>query len=89
MPVLTQGIIVDTVFGTETVGSTSLHDLAELEVRVQERLSGRVRDLHLLLYDDGIVLRGFAHTYYAKQIAQHAVMTETALPIRANEIDVR
>jgi hypothetical protein len=36
-----------------------------------------------------LVLCGHAHTYYAKQLAQHAVMEASSLPIRANEIDVR
>jgi hypothetical protein len=60
----------------------------QLENRVQGRLSGRVRNLRLFRHDCGIVLRGFARTYYAKQLAQHAVMTETHLPIFANEIEV-
>jgi hypothetical protein len=34
------------------------------------------------------VLRGRARTYYAKQLAQHAVMQATALPILRNEIEV-
>jgi len=34
-------------------------------------------------------LRGQVHTYYAKQLAQHAVMETTGLPILANEIEVR
>jgi hypothetical protein len=34
------------------------------------------------------VLRGVTRTYYAKQLAQHAVMQLTDLPIHANEIDV-
>jgi hypothetical protein len=59
-----------------------------LENRVQARLSGRIRNLRLVLRDYGIVLCGFARTYHAKQLAQHAVMTETALPILANEIEV-
>ena len=60
-----------------------------LENRVQAQLSGRVLHLQLLRHVCGIVLRGFARTYHAKQLlAQHAVMTETQLPIVANEIEV-
>ncbi len=62
--------------------------LGELEVRLQGKLSGRIRDLQLLLQGCGIVLRGFARTYHAKQLAQHALMMETKLPILANEIEV-
>jgi hypothetical protein len=37
---------------------------------------------------DGLVLRGRAHTYDAKQLAQHAAMESTTLPILENEIVV-
>jgi len=63
-------------------------DLDQLENRVQAKLSGRVRHLQLFLRDYGIVLRGRARTYHAKQLAQHAVMSETEVPILANEIEV-
>lgn len=60
----------------------------ELEGRLQAQLGGRIRDLNLLVRDDGLILRGFTRTYYAKQLAQHAVMGEVDLPIVANEIEV-
>jgi hypothetical protein len=47
-------------------------------------LGGRVSDLRLLLRDNGVVLQG----YYAKQLAQEAVMKATKLPLLANEIEV-
>jgi len=62
--------------------------LARLEEHIQSRLTGRVHDLRLVLHEGGLVLRGHAHTYHAKQLAQHAVMGATNLPIWANEIDV-
>jgi hypothetical protein len=37
----------------------------------------------------GLILRGLTTTYYAKQLAQHAVMEATAIPIVANEIEVQ
>jgi len=37
---------------------------------------------------EGLVLRGRAQTYYAKQLAQHAVVEAAGLPILANEIEV-
>jgi hypothetical protein len=60
----------------------------ELEARVRCRLSGRVRDFRLDVADKGLILRGHARTYYAKQLAQQAVMEATRLPILANEIEV-
>ena len=59
-----------------------------LETRVQSRLNGRVRHCRLVLREGGLVLMGHSRTYYAKQLAQHAVMEATRLPIVANEIEV-
>lgn len=59
-----------------------------LEGNVRRRLNGRVRDFRLLLQDNGLILQGFAFTYYAKQLAQHTIMQATRLPILANEIEV-
>ena len=60
----------------------------ELEARIQCRLGGQIREFRLAIVDKGLILRGYAHTYYAKQLAQHAVMEATGLPILANEIEV-
>src|SRR5262245_59526675 len=62
--------------------------LARIEEHVRCRLTGLLRDFHLVVRDKGLVLRGHVHTYYAKQLAQHAVMEATSLPIRANELEV-
>jgi hypothetical protein len=62
--------------------------VAELEQRVLRRLNGPIHDFRLLVRDGGLILQGRARTYHAKQLAQHAVMAVTELPIRGNEIDV-
>ena len=64
-------------------------EIDQLEAHVQSRLNGRIRDLRLLVRGHGLVLQGRASTYYAKQLAQHAVMDATELSILANEIEVR
>jgi hypothetical protein len=69
-------------------GMPTCESLGRIEEHIRCRLSGRVRDFHLLVRDQGLVLRGHAHTYYAKQLAQQAVMEVTSLPIQANEIEV-
>ena len=51
-------------------------------------LPGRLRNFRLSLHENGLVLQGCTPTYYAKQLAQHAVMTAIKLPIRANDITV-
>jgi hypothetical protein len=60
----------------------------QLELLVQRRLGSRVRDLRVLIRHDGIILQGRAGTYHAKQLAQHAAMELTVLPILANDIEV-
>jgi hypothetical protein len=62
--------------------------LARIEERVCCRLTGLLRNFQLVFRDKGLVLRGKAHTDYAKQLAQHAVMEASSLPIRANEMEV-
>ena len=62
--------------------------MERLEAHVQSRLNGRVRDLCLLLRGQGLVLQGHAHTYYAKQLAQQAIVEATELSILTNEIVV-
>jgi hypothetical protein len=60
-----------------------------LESQVQHRLGSRVRDLRVVIRQDGIILQGRAATYHAKQLAQHAAMELAELPILANDIEVR
>jgi len=68
--------------------STGNSGLGQLEAHLQILMAGRVRHFHLIATDLGLVLRGQTRTYYAKQLAQHAVMEATDLPIVANEIAV-
>ena len=69
-------------------GNATREQLARIEEHVRCRLLGSVRDFQLVLRDDGLVLRGHVHTYYTKQLAQHAVLEMTELPIWDNEIEV-
>jgi hypothetical protein len=59
-----------------------------MENRIRHQLSGRLREFRLEVHDAGVVLRGRARTYFAKQFAQHTVMAATDLPILRNEIEV-
>jgi hypothetical protein len=61
---------------------------AQLEAHVRSRLSRRVQELRVIFHGAGLILRGRTQTYYAKQLAQHAVMEAANLPILANEIAV-
>ena len=72
----------------EIAVSLEQEDVARLERSVQRRVSGRVRGFRLLALADGLILQGNASTYHAKQLAQHAIMDATRLPILANEIEV-
>ena len=62
--------------------------LARIEEQVRNRLTGLLREFQLVFCDKGLVLRGHVRTYHAKQLAQHAVMEASSLPIRANEMEV-
>jgi hypothetical protein len=55
---------------------------------VRELLRGRLSDFRLELCGQGVVLHGKARSYHAKQLAQHAVMRGTDLPIVRNGIEV-
>jgi hypothetical protein len=70
------------------IDPTTANGATELEARVQCRLGGRIRGFRLVVVQGGLFLRGRAHTYYAKQLAQHAVMEATEMRIVANEIEV-
>jgi hypothetical protein len=59
-----------------------------LEAQVLRRLGGRIRDFRVLVRHNGVILQGRSSTYHAKQIAQHAAMELTGLPILANDIEV-
>ena len=72
----------------EDVDSTEQDEIDRLERKVQCRVTGSVRNFRLLVHADGLILLGHASTYYAKQLAQHAIMAATIVPILANEIEV-
>ena len=75
--------------GNEPLAVARQEDLDRLVTQVQRELSGRLRDFRVKRKGEGVVLAGRAGSYYAKQLAQHAVMRATALPIVGNEIEVR
>ena len=84
----TMGCIIMESSLLDGISRTSIAVIDQVDARIQTRLSGQVRGFQLLRREDGLVLRGRARTYYAKQIAQHTVMEVIKLPIAANEIEV-
>jgi hypothetical protein len=62
--------------------------LQRIEELVLRELRGRLVHLQILFRGDGIVLQGKVGSFYVKQLALHAVMKVTSLPIRGNEIAV-
>jgi hypothetical protein len=63
-------------------------EVESLESRLCYRLGRSIRAFQILHHEGGLVLKGYSQTYYAKQLAQHAVMQATEMPILANEIEV-
>jgi hypothetical protein len=63
----------------------------QLAMLIRQQLAGRayVHNLHVIVLKEGVVLRGRSSTYYAKQLAQHTVLTIARLPLIANEIEVQ
>ena len=70
-------------------GCLAAEQIDRIAARVRHQLSGRLRDFRLGLTGAGLVLRGRAPTYHAKQLAQHAAMELAGMPILANDIEVR
>ena len=71
------------------IGEVVLPKEEHLESLMQRRLGNRVRNLRVLVRATGLTLQGWAATYHAKQLAQHAAMELSDLPILANDIEVR
>jgi hypothetical protein len=69
-------------------GLKNIPGLDQLEAYLHRRLLGKIRGFCLIVKDQGLILRGQARTYYAKQLAQHAVVEAADFPILANEIEV-
>lgn len=60
----------------------------DLEFQIRERTAGRVKDLRVFRSDEGVVLQGSSHTFYAKQLAQHAALQLVPRGRLLNEIVV-
>jgi hypothetical protein len=74
---------------TEDLETAPSSELEWTEAHLQSMLHSYVLNLRLEIQDGGLVLRGIAHTYYAKQLAQHAAMKCSALRVVMNQIEVR
>jgi hypothetical protein len=76
---------LDSCFASEP----TLSPVEEVERQMQRRLGSRVRDLRVIVREDGMILQGRALSFYAKQLAQHAAMELAEIPILANNIQVK
>lgn len=63
-------------------------EVVQLGEKLRRNLGNRIRNLCVDWREDGWVLHGCAASYYAKQLAQEAIMHATPLPITANQIRV-
>ncbi|MBX3442434.1 MAG: BON domain-containing protein [Planctomyces sp.] len=62
--------------------------VARIERIVRCRTGGRIRDLRVDVQGDDVILTGSASTYYAKQLATHAVLDEVPGGQLTNSIEV-
>lgn len=75
--------------GRHAHGNRSQELAERLEGYIERRASGRIRDLHVVWSEDGIILQGRTRTYHAKQLAQQAVLDLTdGYPLLTNQIEV-
>lgn len=69
-------------------GAAVAAEIDWLAAETGRKLRGRLTDLRIERQGVGVVLSGTARSFYAKQLALHAVMTGTRLPVVRNEIRV-
>ena len=62
--------------------------LDQVRRAVRRQLQGRLHDFEVWADRQGLILSGRVRSYYAKQLAQHAVMQQTNSLILRNEIAV-
>lgn len=72
----------------QKIDLTSPDGITELETRVECLLDGHIHNFQLVVGDKGVIMRGQARTYHAKQFAQDVVLEATDLPILANDVEV-
>ncbi len=63
--------------------------VARIERIVRCRTGGRIRDLHVDVTDESVVISGVASTYYAKQLVTHAALDEIPGRVLTNAIEVQ
>jgi hypothetical protein len=75
---------------TSKEGTSQLcpEEVERLAAHVRCLLGAQVRDLRLVVHDQGLILQGRARSYYAKQLAQHAIMRATTYAFLGNDIEV-
>jgi hypothetical protein len=71
-----------------TIECDERNQLPRLEAQLRIGLRDYVFDFRMTVRDGGLVLYGRARSFYAKQLAQQAVMQRSRLAIRANNINV-
>ena len=62
--------------------------VARVERIVRCRTGGRIRDLRVQAHGEGVIISGVSCTYYAKQLATHAALSELDDRTLSNEIEV-
>jgi hypothetical protein len=70
-------------------GGVALCDqIAAAEAQLARDLRGRLRDASVSVQPGGVVIHGFATSFYVKQLALHTVRKHVSLPVVANAIEV-
>ncbi len=61
---------------------------SRIERAIQQETGRGVRSLNVEVGLESVVLTGFCHTYYCKQLAQHAAMSIVRIIVVINSIEV-
>lgn len=74
---------------TVTEGFAQADELIHrVAAHLQSRVGGQLRDLSIMIRENGLILQGRVGTYYSKQLAQELARQVSGLTIAADEIEV-
>lgn len=75
-------------FCAPEMNETELELASQLEQQVKRRTGGMLRNLKIDVLGSEVILTGHAASYYAKQLATHAVMALAAHATVTNDLEV-
>lgn len=78
----------DSLLSRTDLDSPTADLVDRVERIVRCRTGGRIRDLRVQVHGEDVIISGVSCTYYAKQLATHAALSELDHRTLSNEIEV-